>query len=100
MKTGATPVRTTYDNRIEVLTPIDNRPVKSAQVLTWHPVWKTNRFGMSCAPHLMLHPLFGFCSQSHEIRLNKGMKYSDSALNAPGSRTSIATLHIAAAVIS
>jgi len=44
-----------------------------------------------------LHPPFdasspvGFCLQSHEIRLNKGMKYSNSALNAPGSRTSIAT---------
>jgi hypothetical protein len=35
MKTGATPVRTTYDNRIEVLTPNDNRPVKSAQVFTY-----------------------------------------------------------------
>jgi hypothetical protein len=36
--------------------------------------------------------------QSHEILLNKGMKYGNSALNAPGSRTFIATVHIAAAV--
>jgi len=52
-----------------------------------------------------LHPSFdassppGFCSRSHEILLNKGMKYWDSALNAPGSRTCIVTVHIAAAVI-
>jgi hypothetical protein len=48
-----------------------------------------------------LHPLFdassppGCCRQSHEILLNQGMKYWDSAWNASGSRT----VHIAAAVI-
>jgi len=33
------------------------------------------------------------------ILLNKGTKYSDSGLNAPGLRTFIATVHKAAAVI-
>jgi len=42
----------------------------------------------------------GCSAESHEILLNKGMKYCDSALNAPRSRTFIATVHIAAAVIS
>jgi hypothetical protein len=37
--------------------------------------------------------------QSPEILLNQGMKYWDSALNAPGSRTFIATVHVAAAVM-
>jgi hypothetical protein len=49
---------------------------------------------------LMLHPMLDICPQSHEIRLNKGMKYWDSTLNAPGSRTYIGTLHITTAVIS
>jgi len=38
-----------------------------------------------------LHPSFdassfpGCCQQNHEILVNKGMKYWDSGLNAPGS---------------
>jgi hypothetical protein len=46
-----------------------------------------------------LHPSFdassppGCCTQSHEILLNQGMKYWDSALNARGARTFIATIH-------
>jgi len=45
--------------------------------------------------------LLGCCPQSHEILLNKGMKYWDSALNAQGvvREHFIATVHIAAAVI-
>jgi hypothetical protein len=52
-----------------------------------------------------LHPSFdassppGCSPQSHEILLNQGMKYWDSALNARGARTFIATLHKAAALI-
>jgi len=34
------------------------------------------------------------CPQSHEILLNKGMKYGDSGLNAPGLRTFIVPVHI------
>ncbi len=41
----------------------------------------------------------GSCLQSHEILLNKGMKYWRSAINAPGSRSFRATVHIVAAVI-
>jgi hypothetical protein len=41
----------------------------------------------------------GCCTQIHEILLNKGMKYWDSALDARNVRTFIATVHIAAAVI-
>ncbi len=61
--------------------------------------------GKSCPVGPELDPSFdassppGCCLQSHEILLNKGMKYWDSGLNAPGSRTSITTVHIAAAVI-
>jgi hypothetical protein len=43
--------------------------------------------------------ILGCCSQSHEILLNKCMKYWDLGWNASGSRTFIATVHIAAAVI-
>jgi hypothetical protein len=52
-----------------------------------------------------LHPPFdassplGYCLQSHEILLNKGMKYWDSAVNAPGSRAFIAAVHIPATMI-
>ncbi len=52
-----------------------------------------------------LHPSFDASfpldclPQSHEILLNNGMKCSDSALNAQGSRALIDTVHIAAAVI-
>ncbi len=59
----------------------------------------------SCPVAPELHPSFdassppGCCRQSHEILLNQGMKYWDSGLNAPGSRTFIAKLHIAAAMI-
>ncbi len=59
----------------------------------------------SCPVGPELHPPFdasfpfGCCQQSHEFVLNKGMKYWDSALNASGSRTFIATEHIAAAAI-
>ncbi len=41
----------------------------------------------------------GCCPQSHEILLNKGLKYWDPGLNARNTRTFIATVHIAAAVI-
>jgi hypothetical protein len=34
----------------------------------------------------------GCCLQSHEILLNKGMKYGDSGLNAPDSRTFVVTV--------
>jgi len=60
----------------------------------------------SCPVPPELHSSFdssstpGCCPQSHEILLNKGMKYWDSGLNARGSRTFKATVHIAAAVIS
>jgi hypothetical protein len=52
-----------------------------------------------------LHPSFdassppGCCLQSHGLLLIRVMKYRDSELNAPCSRTSITTVHIAAAVI-
>jgi hypothetical protein len=36
----------------------------------------------------------GCCPQSHEILSNKGMKYGDSGLNAPGLRTFIVPVHI------
>jgi hypothetical protein len=55
----------------------------------------------SCPIGPELHPsfdasfTFGCCWQSHEILLNKGMKYWDLALNAPGLRTFIVTVHIA-----
>jgi hypothetical protein len=39
------------------------------------------------------------CSQNHEILFNKGMKYWDSTLNAIGSITFMATIHIAIVVI-
>jgi hypothetical protein len=51
--------------------------------------WVQPLFDASSAP--------GCCAQSHEILLNKGMKYWDSGLNARGLRTFIATVHIAAA---
>ncbi len=41
----------------------------------------------------------GCCPQNHEFLLNIGMKYWDSGLNVPGSRTFIATLPIAATVM-
>ncbi len=41
----------------------------------------------------------GCCLQSHEVLLNKGMKYRDSGLNAPGLRTCITTVDIATGVI-
>jgi hypothetical protein len=59
----------------------------------------------SCPVGPELRPSFdvssppGCCPQSHEILLNKGMKYWHSGWNAPGSTTFIATVHIAAAVI-
>jgi hypothetical protein len=100
--------------------------MRTAQVFTWHPIWEPNRFWhfekgpilmvknknqilalskKSCPVGPELHLPFdassplGCCPQSHEILLNKGMKYWDSALNAPGSRTFTATVHIAAVVI-
>jgi hypothetical protein len=53
--------------------------------------WVQPSFDASSAP--------GCCPQSHEILLNKGMKYWDSGLNVRGLRTFIATAHVAAAVI-
>jgi hypothetical protein len=59
----------------------------------------------SCPVGRELHPSFdassppSCCPQSHEMLLNKGMKYWDWALNAPGSRTSITTVHIATTMI-
>jgi len=59
----------------------------------------------SCPVAPELHPSFdassppGCCPQSHEILLNKGMKYWNSGLNASSSRTFITRVHIAAAVI-
>jgi hypothetical protein len=53
--------------------------------------WVQTSFDASSAP--------GSCPQSHEILLNKGMKYWDVGLNAQGLRTFIATAHIAAAMI-
>jgi hypothetical protein len=56
----------------------------------------------SCLVRPELHSSFdslstpGCCPQSHEMLLNKGMKYWDSGLNARGSRTFIATVHIPA----
>jgi hypothetical protein len=57
-----------------------------------------------CPVRPELYPSFdassppGCCLQSHEILLNKGMKYWDSGLNGLCSRTFIITGHIAAAV--
>jgi len=58
-------------------------------------------FVQSCSVGPELHPSFDAgsppCSspQSHEILLNKGMKYWESGLNAGGSRTfTAATVHI------
>jgi hypothetical protein len=49
------------------------------------------------------YPLYklggGTCWQSHEILLNKGMKFWDSGLNTRGLRTFIATIHRPTAVI-
>jgi len=53
--------------------------------------WVEPSFDASSAPDS--------CAQSHEILLNKGMKYWDSGLNARGLRTFIATAHIAVTVI-
>jgi len=44
-------------------------------------------------------PSWLFVRKSHEILLNKGMKYWNSGLNASSSRTFITRVHIAAAVI-
>jgi hypothetical protein len=61
--------------------------------------------GKSCPVGPELQPLFdassppGCCPQSHEFFLIKGMKHWDSGWNAQGSRTFIATVNIAAAVI-
>ncbi len=61
--------------------------------------------GKSCPVGPELHSSFdassppGCCPQSHEILLIKGMKHWDSGWNAQGSRTFIATAHIAAAAI-
>jgi hypothetical protein len=58
--------------------------------------------GKSCPLGPELDPSFGASSppgcflQSHEILLNKGMKYWDSGLNAWSARTFIATVHIVA----
>jgi hypothetical protein len=55
----------------------------------------------SCSAGPELHPSFdasspvGRCPQSHELLLNKGMKYWDSGLNAQGLRTFI---HITAMI--
>jgi hypothetical protein len=49
-------------------------------------------------PSLDASSLSRCCRQSHEILLNKGMKYRDSGLNESCSRTFIATVHIAAAI--
>ncbi len=100
--------------------------MRTGQVFTWHSIWEPSRFWdfekgpilmvnnknqilvlckKSCPVSPELHPPFDAssplerCPQSREILLNKGMKYWDSALNAPGSRTFIATVHIAAALI-
>ncbi len=51
------------------------------------------------APPFHASSPLGYCLQSHENVLNKGMKYWDSTLNAPGSRTFIATVHISAIMI-
>ncbi len=59
----------------------------------------------SCPVGPELHPSFdafsppGCCTQSHDILLNKSMKYWDSGLNAPGSKTFVVTVRRAAAVI-
>jgi hypothetical protein len=53
--------------------------------------WVQTSFDASSAP--------GCCPQSHEILLNKGMKYWDSGLNARGLRTFRATAHIAAVAV-
>ncbi len=53
--------------------------------------WVAPSFDVSSPP--------SFWSQSHEILLNKGMKYWDSVLNAPSSRTFIIIVHIVASTI-
>jgi len=53
--------------------------------------WVQPSFDASSAP--------GSCAQSHEILLNKGMKYWDSGLHARGLRTFTATANIAAAAV-
>jgi len=57
------------------------------------------RFWPRVAPLIWCSSPPGCCSQSHEILLNKGIKYWDSGSNAQSSRTFITTVHIAAIVI-
>ncbi len=61
---------------------------------------KSCSLGPELHPSLDASPPPGCCClQSNEILLNQGMKYWNSALNARGARTFIATVHIAGAVI-
>jgi hypothetical protein len=59
----------------------------------------------SCPVRLELHPSFdvssplGYCLQSHEMLLNKGIKYKNSRLKAQGSITFTTTIHIAETMI-
>jgi hypothetical protein len=93
---------------LKLLTPSDNRALKTTQVLTWNPILKIGTiltfWFRSVGPELHLpfdtSSLVGCCSQSHEILLNKGMKYWDSTLITLGSRTYITILHITAIVIN
>ncbi len=67
--------------------------------------WKIELSVKWCPVGPELQPSFdsssprGRCLQSHDTLLNQGMKYWDSGLNARGTRTFIATVHKAAAVI-
>jgi hypothetical protein len=60
----------------------------------------------SCLGGPKLHPSFDVSSslrcylQSHEILLNKGMKYWNSGLNAPSSKKFMVIVYIEATVIS
>jgi hypothetical protein len=92
---------------LKLLTPSDNRPVKTAQVLTWHAIWKLDQFshfgldrlGLSCTSHLILHPLLDVVRKAMKywdsaILLNKGMKYWDSAvIGAPSLQASLMDIH-------
>jgi hypothetical protein len=83
----------------------DNILCRFTNVIIWN-VWVSSKlFAKSCLVGLELHLSFdassplGCCLQSHEILLNKCMKYWDSRLNAQGARTFIAIVHKATTMI-
>lgn len=83
----------------------DNILCRFTNVIIWN-VWVSSKLSIkSCLVGLELHLSFdassplGYCLQTHEILLNKCMKYWDSRLNAQGARTFIAIVHKATTTI-